>query len=113
MASFTMLSSPAEGPSGSSLSPPPPALVPGITIVRGDVVTKIGAQDGGSVTVEAGEKPSFRGKWLIAYDGRRRGIRKVPDFTFVGTGANNLVKTADVVKHDLDCPHILKPGGFI
>jgi 2-polyprenyl-6-methoxyphenol hydroxylase-like FAD-dependent oxidoreductase len=41
----------------------------GVTILRGNGVTKIAAQNDSSVTVEAGENQSFRGKWLVGCDG--------------------------------------------
>ena len=36
----------------------------GVTILRGNGVTKIAAQDDNGVTVEAGERQTFSGKWL-------------------------------------------------
>jgi 2-polyprenyl-6-methoxyphenol hydroxylase-like FAD-dependent oxidoreductase len=79
----------------------------GVTILRGNGVTKIAAQDGDSVTVEAGETQFFRGKWLVGCDGGRSVIRKAAGFDFVGTEAKF---TGYAVKCDLDHPEKLKPG---
>lgn len=48
----------------------------GVKILRGDGITKIAAQNEKGVTVEAGEKERFRGKWLVGCDGGRSTIRK-------------------------------------
>lgn len=82
----------------------------GVTILRGDGVTEIAAQDDDSVTVEAGENQSFRGKWLVGCDGGRSVIRKAAGFDFVGTEAKF---TGYAVKCDLDPPDKLKPGFHI
>jgi 2-polyprenyl-6-methoxyphenol hydroxylase-like FAD-dependent oxidoreductase len=79
----------------------------GVTILRGDGVTKIAAQDDDSVTVEAGENQSFRSKWLVGCDGGRSVIRKAAGFDFVGTEAKF---TGYAVKCDLDHPEKLKAG---
>jgi len=79
----------------------------GVTILRGNGVTKIAAQDNGSVTVEAGENQNFRGKWLVGCDGGRSVIRKAAGFDFTGTEAKF---TGYAVKCDLDHPEKLKPG---
>lgn len=79
----------------------------GVTILRGNGVTKIAGQDDGSVTVEAGENQSFRGKWLVGCDGGQSVIRKAAGFDFVGTEAKF---TGYAVKCDLDHPEKFKPG---
>ena len=79
----------------------------GVTILRGNGVTKIAAQDDDGVTVEAGENQSFRGRWLVACDGGRSMIRKAAGFDFVGTEAK---LTGFVVKCDLDHPEKLRKG---
>lgn len=79
----------------------------GVTIIRGDGVTKIAAQDENSVTVEAGQNPSFRGKWLVGCDGGRSAVRNAAGFDFVGTEAKF---TGYGVKCEYDRPEKLKPG---
>lgn len=79
----------------------------GVTIVRGHGVTKIVEQDDDSVTVEAGENRSFRGKWLVGCDGGRSVIRKAAGFNFVGTEAKF---TGYAVKCDFDHPEKLNQG---
>ncbi|TAQ89068.1 hypothetical protein B7494_g2576 [Chlorociboria aeruginascens] len=82
----------------------------GVTILRGNDVTKIIAEDDNSVTVETGENISFRGKWLVGCDGGRSVIRKAAGFDFVGTEAKF---TGYSVKCDFDYPEKLKPGFHI
>ena len=82
----------------------------GVTILRGNGITKIAAQDHDSVTVEAGENQSFRAKWLVGCDGGRSVIRKAAGFDFVGTEAKF---TGYAVQCDLDPPEKLKPGFHI
>ena len=82
----------------------------GTTILRGDGVTKIAAQNDDSVTIEAGENQSFRGKWLVGCDGGRSAIRKAAGFDFVGTEAKF---TGYAVQCDWDYPEKLKPGFHI
>ena len=79
----------------------------GVAILRGTGVTRITAQDDDSVTVEAGDKKSFRGKWLVGCDGGRSVVRKAAGFDFVGSGAK---LTGYAVKCDFDHPEKLKPG---
>ncbi|KAF2101534.1 FAD binding domain-containing protein [Rhizodiscina lignyota] len=83
------------------------AEILGVTILRGNGVTKIAAQDEDSVTVEAGENQSFRGKWLVGCDGGRSVIRKAAGFDFVGTEAKF---TGYAVNCDFEDPDKLKPG---
>jgi 2-polyprenyl-6-methoxyphenol hydroxylase-like FAD-dependent oxidoreductase len=79
----------------------------GVTILRGTGVTRIAAQDDDSVTVEAGDNKSFRGKWLVGCDGGRSVVRKAAGFDFVGSDAK---LTGYAVKCDFDHPEKLKPG---
>ncbi|KAJ9144601.1 putative Pentachlorophenol 4-monooxygenase [Pleurostoma richardsiae] len=79
----------------------------GVTIFRGHGVTKIVAHDNNGVTVEAGEKGSFRGRWLVGCDGGRSVVRRAAGFDFVGTEARF---TGYVVKCDLDDADNLKMG---
>ena len=79
----------------------------GVTILRGNGVTRILAQDDDSVTIEAGENQSFRGKWLVGCDGGRSVVRKAAAFDFVGTEAKF---TGYAVKCDWDHPEKVKPG---
>ncbi|KAK1772062.1 FAD binding domain-containing protein [Phialemonium atrogriseum] len=79
----------------------------GVTILRGHGVTEIAAQDDDSVTVEAGENQSFRGKWLVGCDGGRSTVRKAAGFDFVGTEAKF---TGYAVECELDHSEKLKPG---
>ena len=57
----------------------------GVTILRGDGVTKIAAHDEVSVVVETSGKQSFRGRWLVGCDGGRSVVRKAAGFDFIGT----------------------------
>ncbi|KAL8738250.1 MAG: hypothetical protein Q9181_000930 [Wetmoreana brouardii] len=82
----------------------------GVTILRGNGVTKIAAQNDDSVTIEAGENQSFRGKWLVGCDGGRSMVRKAAEFDFVGTEAKF---TGYAVKCDWDDSEKLKPGFHI
>ena len=79
----------------------------GVTIFRGNGVAKIVAQNDDSVTVEAEDSRSFRGKWLVGCDGGHSVIRKAAGFDFVGTEAKF---TGYAVKCDWDHPEKLKPG---
>lgn len=79
----------------------------GVTILRGKGLTKIVSQDNDSVTVEAGEDQSFRGRWLVGCDGGRSITRKAAGFDFVGTEAKF---TGYAVKCDFDHPEKLKLG---
>ena len=79
----------------------------GVTIIRGNGVTKIAAQDEDSVTIEAGENQSFRGKWLVGCDGGRSAVRKAAGFDFVGTRAKF---TGYAVQCDWADPDKVKPG---
>ncbi|KIX99981.1 uncharacterized protein Z520_04619 [Fonsecaea multimorphosa CBS 102226] len=79
----------------------------GITILRGDGVTKIVSQDHDTVTVEAGENQTFRAKWLVGCDGGRSLVRKSAGFDFVGTEPKF---TGYVVQCEWDHPERLKPG---
>lgn len=82
----------------------------GVTILRGDGVTKIAAQDADSVTIEAGENQTLRSKWLVGCDGGRSAIRKAAGFDFVGTEAKF---TGYAVKCDWEHHEKLKPGFHI
>lgn len=79
----------------------------GVTIRRGNGITKVTAQDDDRVTVEAGENQSFRSKWLVGCDGGRSVIRKAAGFEFVGTEAKF---TGYAVQCDLDHSEKLMPG---
>jgi 2-polyprenyl-6-methoxyphenol hydroxylase-like FAD-dependent oxidoreductase len=79
----------------------------GVTILRGNGLTKIIAQDADSVTVEAGENQSFRGSWLVGCDGGRSATRKAAGFEFVGTEPTC---TGYAVQCDFDYPEKLKLG---
>jgi 2-polyprenyl-6-methoxyphenol hydroxylase-like FAD-dependent oxidoreductase len=79
----------------------------GVTILRGNGVMKITAQQDDSVTVEAGENESFCGKWLVGCDGGRSVIRKAAGFDFVGTEAKS---TGYALKCDWEPRGKLKPG---
>ena len=57
----------------------------GVTILRGTGVSGIATEDNDSITVEAGETQTFRGKWLVGCDGGRSVVRKAARFDFVGT----------------------------
>jgi 2-polyprenyl-6-methoxyphenol hydroxylase-like FAD-dependent oxidoreductase len=81
----------------------------GVTILRGNSVTKITAQDSNSVIVEAGQNQSFRGKWLVGCDGGQSLIRRAAGFDFVGTDAKF---TGYAVKCTLDDPEKLLSPGF-
>lgn len=59
----------------------------GVTILRGTGVTKISEQTEDSVTVEAEDHQTFRGRWLVGCDGGRSVVRKAAGFDFVGTEA--------------------------
>ena len=82
----------------------------GVTILRGNGVTKIAVQNDDSVTIEAGENQPFHGKWLVGCDGGRSVIRKAAGFDFVGTEAKF---TGYAVQCDWDHPEKLKPGFHI
>ena len=82
----------------------------GVKILRGKGSTKIAAQNNDSVTLEAGQNQSFRGKWLVGCDGGRSEIRKAAGFDFVGTEAKF---TGYAIKCDWDQPEKLKPGFHI
>lgn len=79
----------------------------GVTIHRGNGVTKIASQDDDGVTVEAGENEFFRGKWLVGCDGGRSVVRKAAGFDFVGTEAQF---TGYAVKCDWEPADKLSPG---
>jgi 2-polyprenyl-6-methoxyphenol hydroxylase-like FAD-dependent oxidoreductase len=79
----------------------------GVTILRGHGVKKVDTQHDDSVTVEAGETQSFRGRWLVGCDGGRSTIRKAAGFDTVGTDAQF---TGYVVQGDFDNFDKLKPG---
>ena len=82
----------------------------GVTILRGNGVTKIATQDDDNVTIAAGEGQLFRGRWLVGCDGGRSVVRKLAGFDFVGTEAKF---TGYAVKCDWDHPERLKPGFHI
>ncbi|OAP59244.1 hypothetical protein AYL99_06542 [Fonsecaea erecta] len=82
----------------------------GITILRGNGVTKILSDEQGIVTVEAGDNQTFRGKWLVGCDGGRSIVRKAAGFDFVGTEPKF---TGYVVQCEWDHPEKLKPGFHI
>ncbi|MCJ1439581.1 MAG: hypothetical protein MMC23_000060 [Stictis urceolatum] len=79
----------------------------GVTILRGNGLTKILAQDDDSVTVETEDGQSFRSKWLVGCDGGRSTTRKAAGFDFVGTEATF---TGYAVECDFDRPERLKQG---
>ena len=79
----------------------------GVTILRGDGITKFDPEDAESVTVQAGEHPTFRANWLVGCDGGRSFVRKAAGFEFVGTEAKF---TGYAVKCEWDHPERLKPG---
>ena len=79
----------------------------GVTIIRNDGLTKISEQDDNSVTVEAGEDGTFKGRWLVGCDGGRSTVRKAAGFDFVGTEATF---TGYAAKCEWDHPERLKPG---
>jgi len=82
----------------------------GVTILRGNGVTKIAAQNDNTVTVITGEGQYFHGRWLVGCDGGRSVIRKAAGFDFVGTEAKF---TGYAIKCDFDHPEKLKPGFHI
>lgn len=55
-----------------------------VTILRGDGVTRIAAQDADSATVKTEKNELHRGKWLVGCDGGRSVIRKAAGIDFVG-----------------------------
>ena len=79
----------------------------GVTILRGDGVTKVSTLEDDSVMVEAGNNQVFHGRWLIGCDGGRSMIRKAGGFEFPGTEAKF---TGYAVKCILDPPDKLKKG---
>lgn len=79
----------------------------GVTILGNNGVTGIAAQDDHGVTVETAETRTFRGKWLVGYDGGRSIVRKAAAVNLIGTEARF---TGYAVKCDLDYPEKLTPG---
>ncbi|KIW94100.1 uncharacterized protein Z519_05416 [Cladophialophora bantiana CBS 173.52] len=82
----------------------------GVTILRGNAVTKIVAHGDDSVTVEAGENQSFCGKRLVGCDGGRSVVRRSAGFDFVGTEPKF---TGYVAQCDWDYPDKLRPDFHI
>ena len=106
------LAGPALMPGPTSIRRVETALVEraeslGVTILRGNGVTKIAAQDDHGVTVEAGENQTYRGKWLVGCDGGRSTVRKAAGFDFVGTEAKI---TGYAAQCDWANPEKLQPG---
>lgn len=81
----------------------------GVKILSGHGVTGIVAQDEVSVTVEAGENRSFRGRWLVGCDGGQSVTRKAAGFEFPGTDAKY---TAFSAKCELEDPNERLSPGF-
>jgi 2-polyprenyl-6-methoxyphenol hydroxylase-like FAD-dependent oxidoreductase len=79
----------------------------GVTILRGQGVTKIVAKNEHSVTVETVDNQSYNGRWIVGCDGGRSVIRKAAGFGFVGTDANF---TGYSTKCELEDPDKLKSG---
>jgi 2-polyprenyl-6-methoxyphenol hydroxylase-like FAD-dependent oxidoreductase len=82
----------------------------GVTILRGDGIALITAQNDDSVTVKTGGNQTFRGKWLVGCDGGRSVIRKAAGFTLEGTEAK---LTGYAARCELNHPDMLKPGFHI